>query len=72
MWGGKQTRNQPAAPWDRQPVTAGAGSGHLEASLYLPCCVFWLGFTAAPLRCVPASASLSLDLQHTALANLGI
>lgn len=49
-----------AAPWERQPVIAGAGSGHLEASLYLPCCVFWLGFAAAPLGCVPGISVTAL------------
>lgn len=72
VWDGKQAPNQPAAPWGRQPVTAGAGSGHLEASLICPAVCFGLVSLLRRSDVSQASASLSLDLLHTALANLGI
>lgn len=59
-------------PWDKQPVTAGAGSGYLEASLYLLCCVFWLGFTAEHSAVAQASASLSLEILHAALSSISV
>lgn len=49
-----------------------AGSGHLEASLICPAVCFGLVSLLRRSDVSQASASLSLDLPHTALANLGI
>lgn len=69
MWGGKQTRNHPGTG---SLLLLGQGQATLRLHFICPAVCFGLVSLLRRSDVSQASASLSLDLQHTALANLGI